>query len=145
MDDGLITLLREQKFVELKSELKKCATQAEQNKILAAMDDKRLTEFMSWLQADVAAGSAIYMTAAGFPFAENDFPFTRFVSGKNAALLFLLGAAKGRPRARGRGRFFFQIAASDMLSSSSARFTSRTICLACWLSICAKLVFAPSA
>jgi hypothetical protein len=52
--DELITHLKDEEFAGVKDRLKKCTTQVEQNKILAGLDDKRLTEFLSWLQADGA-------------------------------------------------------------------------------------------
>jgi len=63
--DELIGHLKAARFGELKDRLKRCGSQVEQNKILASMDDKRLTEFMSWLQADGACTAALYMTAVG--------------------------------------------------------------------------------
>jgi hypothetical protein len=63
--EELISHLKDEKFGELKDRLKKCTTQAEQKKILAGLDEKRLTEFLSWLQADGAASSALYMTITG--------------------------------------------------------------------------------
>jgi hypothetical protein len=61
----LIEHLKAERFGELKDRLKKCTTQAEQNKILAGLDDKRLTEFLSWLQADGACTGALYGVITG--------------------------------------------------------------------------------
>jgi hypothetical protein len=63
--EELISHLKDGKFLELKGRLKACTTQAEQHKILGGIDDKRLTEFLSWLQADGAASSALYMVITG--------------------------------------------------------------------------------
>jgi len=61
--DELISHLKEEKIAELKGELKRCKTSAEQNKILAGLEQKRLDEFMAWLQADGATAAALYMQA----------------------------------------------------------------------------------
>jgi hypothetical protein len=63
--DELILHLKDEKFGELKDRLKKCTTQDGQNKILAGFDDKRLTEFLSWLQADGACTAALYGVITG--------------------------------------------------------------------------------
>jgi hypothetical protein len=63
--DELISHLQDEKFLTLKGRLKKCTSQAEQHRILTEIDDKRLTEFLSWLQADGAASSALYMVITG--------------------------------------------------------------------------------
>ena len=59
--DKLISHLKEENF----GELKRCKTSAEQNKILAGLVQKRLDEFMAWLEADGATAAALYMQAVG--------------------------------------------------------------------------------
>jgi hypothetical protein len=57
--------LKDEKSDALKAKLKKCASQAEQNQILSAIETKRLEQFMAWLQADGAAAGALYMVITG--------------------------------------------------------------------------------
>jgi hypothetical protein len=52
-------------------ELKRCKTSAEQSKILAGLEQKRLDEFMAWLQADGATAAALYMQAVGVSLRRN--------------------------------------------------------------------------
>ena len=65
MDNDLIKHMENERFTELKNEIKRCTTNNDVLRILNGLKDRDLKAFAAWLEIDIAAASTTHTQITG--------------------------------------------------------------------------------